>query len=422
MTTAVATVVRDDSLSDEAEIIRGVNFGEKIDADHLAWIAALKAAATTAVPKLGRVNPYAITIVPEWNRRRMDLQENIDHVDALALTMLPIGHNGKPTGVLTPIGYVMIGKEIIALSGHSRRLGVFRAIEVYGAKIADVPVAKLPIITEGKSRKQILRECLFMQEVMNKQKSFCPLESGELFAAMMRDVDEDGEPCVPMTLKQIAAINGMSSARVSQCIGYFEKIGGSPQIMEMISLGRISVSHAADIIDGNDGDVEAAEMVIAAAHELAKKDALEKRKDENEPLSFKIMPKDVLKLFPVQAASEVVEYVASEVVEYVAEPSSGKDVSSTTENTSQAPSEAEATTKGAEGNTSAPRDTKAAGDKPSTKTSKPSASSSAQEQAEEVANLLDMKWKALTNSDIFSVTEIQIMKQWMNYTLLGAAK
>jgi len=376
----------------DAQIISGVDFTEKGDA-HSEFITHLKASAADAKPKFGRLNPYALNIVPGWNIRNMALQDNIDHVDHLARLMAKLLPNGKPTGVQTAIGFTLDDGKFNIRKGHCRTAAVIRAIEVYGAKISDVPVTEL--------KGYDARGLALLQETDNNGRNYSPIERGHLYKHLR---DDHG-----MSIKDIAEAIEITPSRVLQCIGYHDKLSQSDMIMSMIGSGVVSVSYAADLYDGNNGDIEATEKVLIGAKAIAGVD--------DKGVQNRILPKHVDQFLTNLYGNDLEPEVSGS---QEAEAPHEEPVTKANEETAQEP-ESKSESKSEASQQPAETDAPAAAKKKKTAAEQ----AHAEELATVVAGILDAKLSSTTISkkiaehNIFLVSEVEKIKQWVDYTLLG---
>ncbi|CAM6054485.1 unnamed protein product [Sphagnum tenellum] len=211
--------------------------------------SADKKAGTLRILASGRgdvlnVNPYLLTIKENWNSREANDPANLAHIDSLARSFVEIG-------VQVPLAVVVEGDKVVVTDGHCRLLGVFRAIEVYGAEIRSVKV-----ITESRFATEADR--VLSQIVRNSGKPLTVLEQGTVFVKLVN---------LGWSPKQIADKAGVGVVRITQILDLMA--GANDGIKALVSSGKISPTTAALALKTHDGDADAAEAALTGAVETA---------------------------------------------------------------------------------------------------------------------------------------------------------
>jgi hypothetical protein len=200
-----------------------------------------------------RINPYLLEMMPGFNSRDVTMPATIAHIDWLARDFIAKGGVQEPLSIIWENGIPKV------TNGHCRLLAVFRAIEVYGAEIKDVPT-----MPESQRAAKSMPELLAVQITRNSGLSLSTLERGVLYKKM-RDCGCNND--------EIAALITRTSAHVSQTITTLDAIQSDPRIEAVVRAGRVTASFAKQTIDINDGDTEAAYGVLALAISHAEREA-----------------------------------------------------------------------------------------------------------------------------------------------------
>lgn len=190
------------------------------------------------------MNPYNLKTKAGWNKRIASDPANIEHIDILARSIAKVG-------VLEPLTVYIENNDAFVSNGHSRLLGVFRAIEVYGAEIKAIPVKSQKYANEA--------DRVLNQIVMNSGKPLTTLETG----AVMVELIGFG-----WTAQQIADKTGLGKVRVDQILKLMEEANDG--IKELIATGQVSATTAATVLRESEGDATAAEETLNASVVVAR--------------------------------------------------------------------------------------------------------------------------------------------------------
>lgn len=189
-----------------------------------------------------RINPYNLFIEEGLNSRDMATPENQQHIDDLARSI-------AANGVKDPLKVFNKDGKLFVSNGHSRLLGTFRAIEVYGAEVMSVPV-----MTEDRTANNADR--ILTQIVSNSGKPLTPFEQGTVFKKL-HDLG--------WTEKQIAEKAAKSLTYVNQLL---ELQAAPEEIKTMIRQGKVAPTLAYQVIKATESDAEAV-STLSKAFEVA---------------------------------------------------------------------------------------------------------------------------------------------------------
>lgn len=222
-------------------------FSEQLAAEAVAQLNKLgdadKRAGTLRILSEGRtekfaMNPYLIKIKEDWNCRILTDPENLAHIDSLARSIASI------PGVQEALTVVLDGNDIFLTDGHMRLLATFRAIEVYGAQIATVPVQAEPRFTNPDDH-------LLRQLLSGKPKT--PMEMANVFVRLTKS---------GWSVKKIADRAGLTQVRVDQILAVYEN--ATPKVREMIETGKIAFTEVQTILGHTANDAKMTEQVVVA--------------------------------------------------------------------------------------------------------------------------------------------------------------
>jgi ParB-like chromosome segregation protein Spo0J len=198
-----------------------------------------------------RINPFLLRDNPTLNVRDMTDPANHEAIDVLAKDI-------AQRGVLEPLTVVWKDDAPVLTAGFLRRLAVFRAIEVYGAEIALVPVR-----TDNRFSNEV--DHLLSQHSRNATgKPTSLLEQGELFKRLMG---------FGLTTKVIAERTGMSEARIIQIL----EVQAVPEAVKaMIRSGKTSFTLVWQMTKTFKGDNDRLLAHLGQAVEVAKENGRER--------------------------------------------------------------------------------------------------------------------------------------------------
>jgi hypothetical protein len=203
-----------------------------------------------------RLNPFFIGVKDGWNNRSMDDPANHAHIDTLARSI-------ASEGVHTALRVYWENDRPYLVDGHCRLLAVFRAMNVYGARVETVPVKNMP-----KGTNEIDR--VFMQETGNLSKQFTPVERAALFAKLVR---------LGASVDQIAERSGLSVTQVDNML----TLNSAPvAIKTMVAAKQISATTATEIVKHSGSDaaaIETAEKALQKAQASGKEKVTAKHVD-----------------------------------------------------------------------------------------------------------------------------------------------
>lgn len=198
----------------------------------------LRKLATTRVDMF-HLNPYLIQMKPGRNSRVMSDPANLAHIDELARSI-------AVEGVKEPVTVAVEGDQVFLTAGHSRLFATFRAIEVYGADIASIPV--VPESSRATERDYVLRQVL-------GEKPLAPLELGDAYVKM-----HQGD--AGWSTQQIAAKVGKSKMHVEQVLSLMA--GTTPVVRALVESDQITASTVALVLRRAQHDPALTEQVVLA--------------------------------------------------------------------------------------------------------------------------------------------------------------
>jgi ParB-like chromosome segregation protein Spo0J len=255
MSTSIKEV--EDQQSTENNTAEVVIFpGGKVDTS--AHVAKLKSDAKEKAGKglkvigegrsdITRVNPYTIKVKPNFNCRDFTAQENIDHVESLALQILA-------DGVKTPLTVFSEDGNIYLEDGECRLRATIIAIEKHGAPILNIPVRTGDVRANEADR-------IFAQYRQNNTgKPFTQLETAENFKrAISYGYDEE----------TIAKKIGKPKAWVKSVLDFDQKT--NTEIKDMLREGVVSTGLVNQVMANSDSQSEATKILKTAVKKAAKK-------------------------------------------------------------------------------------------------------------------------------------------------------
>ncbi|CAN5951150.1 unnamed protein product [Sphagnum jensenii] len=218
-----------------------------------------------------RLNPYNIHVKPDFNSRDFSLEENIQHVEQLALQI-------ARQGVLNPITFFIEDEKVYLEDGECRWRATIIAIEKYGAPIKSIPALRAPAGSEG--------DRVFAQWVHNNSgKRFTPLEQAKCFQRALG---------FGYTYEEISQKTGLGVPHIKQIVAFDENT--STEIKEMVREGKISTGLATQVI-ANAKNQKEAQKVLKTAVKVAATKGKEKAtaKDVQGEVGAKLNAKKVLK-------------------------------------------------------------------------------------------------------------------------------
>ncbi len=168
-----------------------------------------------------QIDPRALMVKKDWNVRDWALQENIDHIEMLAQSIMEVGVK-QPLTVVWQDGQAWID------DGECRLRACMIAIE-RGAPLKTVPC-------RAAERHADLVERRFNRFLANTGKQFNPLEMAKDFKYFVDQGWQQGD---------IAKRAGMSQGRVSQILGLLTM---PAPVKAMVAAGTVSTSLAAQVV------------------------------------------------------------------------------------------------------------------------------------------------------------------------------
>ena len=184
------------------------------------------------------VSPYTLTIKEGWNSRDPNNPENAAHIDWLARSI-------AEEGVREALCVNFESGKIVVTDGHCRLLATFRAIEVYGAEIATVPVK-----TEPKSSSEADR--LLSQILRNSGKRLEPIE----YASVIARLEKFG-----WSHEKI----GMKCAISLATVRFYLDMNSAPQeVKQMVVEGSVSSTLATRVVQSSSSDEQATKTLRGA--------------------------------------------------------------------------------------------------------------------------------------------------------------
>ncbi len=191
-----------------------------------------------------RVNPYTLRVKPGWNSREANDPDNIAHIDWLARSI-------ASEGVLTPLTVFWEDGTPVVEDGHCRLLGVFRAIEHYGAEIPHIPVQ----VTD---RHRSEADRVLSQLNRNSGKQLTPFEAAKVYARLHR---------LGWTVDEIATRTAKSKGYIE---GLLQLQAAPAEVQKHVISGAVSTTLATKVLKSNDGNVVATAAALDAAVDAAK--------------------------------------------------------------------------------------------------------------------------------------------------------
>lgn len=168
-----------------------------------------------------QLNPYSLKVKPGFNCRDFTIEENMEHVRSLAISIAEIGVSEPLTVYIDPED-----RELYIIDGECRWRATLYAIEELGAEIRAIPAKN-----EHKGTSEADRVC--SQIIRNGGKPFTVMETATNFIKLVR---------FGYTEANIAARTGYTVSRVKQIIDVLEKT--PDEIKGMIQRGEISAGLA----------------------------------------------------------------------------------------------------------------------------------------------------------------------------------
>jgi ParB/RepB/Spo0J family partition protein len=206
---------------------------------HRSVIAQL----SSARGEMQRLNPFLIQVEPGFNCRDFSLPENIEHVEALALSIAQVG-------VKQPVTVFMKDGVPFLSDGECRWRASMLAIE-RGAEVATIPV-----MVEPKGTSELDR--LAGQHIRNAGKNLTQFEK----AANFKRMSDLGQ-----TTQQIADRVGVSRGHVEQLL---EMNAASPRERELVATGAVSFTAARRVRKAAGGNTEKAVAILEQGVAIAK--------------------------------------------------------------------------------------------------------------------------------------------------------
>jgi ParB-like chromosome segregation protein Spo0J len=191
------------------------------------------------------VNPFLLSIKPDWNSRLHSQPDNRLHVLELALSIAEIG-------VQEPVTVYGEDDKLWITNGHCRYLAVMHVINVMGVELRTIPIK-----FEGKYASEAER--IATQIVRNSGKPLNPLE----MARVCKRLHSMG-----WSPSKIGKLAGKSRGRIVQLLQLHAST--SPEIEDMINNGEVSPSFVGRVLNATE-NMHEAEVVLHQAVKEAKK-------------------------------------------------------------------------------------------------------------------------------------------------------
>lgn len=186
-----------------------------------------------------RVDPRELHVKKDWNVRDWDLQENKDHVEALAASIIEVGVK-QPLTVVWQDGKAWID------DGECRYRACMLAIE-RGAPLKTVPVRSAEQHADLVDRR-------FNRYLANTGKQFNEMETAKDFQYFLGQ---------GWSQQDIARKAGLSQGRVSQILG---TLSWPAPVKAAVASGKVSTSLAASVVrEHGEGAAEVLAEAQAAA-------------------------------------------------------------------------------------------------------------------------------------------------------------